>query len=241
MRCAYCTLRLLTASGRRAGFCPPVVRRGEGVRSGAPSWTTAQTQAVQGCTVCVVPPDLLPEPRAPDAGGRTSGGEDLWCYLPKRAGLSKVTRQAAQRRRNPVEDGVLVSCMAKPCQLGGAIFRHAKTLPTPLTLTLSRKGRGNGYRGRLRFANRPYTLIAPYVSPAWGRGHSPEVGTGTPVEGATLGPRRRGGSPAGLRKSCYRPWLSLPQCAVDHQSEQGGQQAPWLFYGAVSARSMEFH
>ena len=30
-------------------------------------------------------------------------------------GLSKVTRQAAQRRRNPVEDGVLVSCMAKPC------------------------------------------------------------------------------------------------------------------------------
>ncbi|MGL5395908.1 MAG: hypothetical protein ACRDBQ_11645, partial [Shewanella sp.] len=53
------------------------------------------------------------EPREPDAGGRTSGGLDLWCYLPKRAGLSKVTRQAAQRRRNPVEDGVLVSCMAK--------------------------------------------------------------------------------------------------------------------------------
>src|SRR5690606_2826026 len=38
--------------------------------------------------------------------------------------------------------------------------------------------------------------------------------------------RRRRGSPAGLRNNCYRPWLSLPQCAVDHQREQGGQQAP---------------
>ncbi len=28
----------------------------------------------------------------------------------------------------------------------------------PLTLTLSRKGRGDGYSGRLRFANRPYML-----------------------------------------------------------------------------------
>ncbi|MGL5467660.1 MAG: hypothetical protein ACRDCT_05625 [Shewanella sp.] len=37
-----------------------------------------------------------------------------------------------------------------------AIFRHVMTLPTPLTLTLSRMGRGNGDRGRLRFANRPY-------------------------------------------------------------------------------------
>ena len=78
MRCAYCTLRLLTGLGAAGWLLPPVVRRGEGIRSGAPSWTTAQTQAVQGCTVCVVPPDLLPEPREPDAGGRTSGGLDLW-------------------------------------------------------------------------------------------------------------------------------------------------------------------
>ncbi len=39
---------------------------------------------------------------------------------------------------------------------------HANTLlqgrdiTYPLTLALSRKGRGDGYRGRLRFANRPY-------------------------------------------------------------------------------------
>ncbi len=86
------------------------------------------------------------EPREPDAGGRTSGGEDFWCYLPKRAGLSKVTRQAAQRRRNPVEDGVLVSCMAKPCQLDGDIS-PSNDVTDPLTLTLSRKGRGDGYLG----------------------------------------------------------------------------------------------
>ena len=38
------------------------------------------------------------------------------------------------------------------------------------TLRLTRMGRGDGYRGRLRFANRPYTLIAPYASLAWGEG-----------------------------------------------------------------------
>ena len=33
---------------------------------------------------------------------------------------------------------------------------QVKDVTQPLTLTLSRKGRGNGYRGRLRSANRPY-------------------------------------------------------------------------------------
>lgn len=104
----------LTGLGAAGWVLPPVVRRGEGTRSGAPSWTTAQTQAVQGCTVCVVPPDLLPEPREPDAGGRTSGGGLSFGDF-SLATQRKVTRQAAQRRRNPIEDGVLVSCAAKPC------------------------------------------------------------------------------------------------------------------------------
>ncbi len=64
--------------------------------------------------------NLLPEPREPDAGGRTSGGgRSIGDF--SLATQRKVTRQAAQRRRNPVEDGVLVSCMAKPCQLDGDI------------------------------------------------------------------------------------------------------------------------
>ncbi len=81
------------------------------------------------------------EPREPDAGGRTSGGGLSFGDF-SLATQRKVTRQAAQRRRNPVKDGVLVSCMAKPCQRGWR----------PLTLTLSRKGRGNGYRGAMRSA-----------------------------------------------------------------------------------------
>ncbi len=137
----------LGAMGR---VLPPVVRRGEGTRSGAPPWTTAQTQAVQGCTVCVVPPDLLPEPREPDAGGRTSGGGLSFGDF-SLATQRKVTRQAAQRRRNPVEDGVLVSCMANPCQLDGDIS-PSNDVTDPLTLTLSRKGRGDGYLGAMRCA-----------------------------------------------------------------------------------------
>jgi len=109
-------------------------------------------------------------------------------------GLSKVTRQAAQRRRNPIEDGVLVPRMAQPCHLDGDIS-PSKDVTQPLTLTLSRKGRGNCYRGAMRFAYwhptrlhslipRPLPqgergwlprcnalrLLAPYLSPARGEG-----------------------------------------------------------------------
>ncbi len=199
---------LLTSLGAAGWELPPVVRRGEGTRSGAPSWTTAQTQAVQGCTVCVVPPDLLPEPREPDVGGRTSGGGLSFGDF-SLATQRKVTRQAAQRRRNPAEDGVLVSCTAKPCHLDGYIS-PSKDVTQPLTLTLSRKGRGDGYRGRLRFANRPYSTqfdpirsdstlqIAPSVASAWGMGTAPEA-DGNAHRGATLAPWRRRGRPAGLR------------------------------------------
>lgn len=68
-----------------------------------------------------------------------------------------------------------------------------KDVTQPLTLTLSHKGRGYGYRGRLRSANRPYSppidpkpypprgegivprcnalrLLAPYLSPTRGEG-----------------------------------------------------------------------
>ncbi len=130
---------------------PPVVRRGEGTRSGAPSWMTAQTQAVQGCTVCVVPPDLLPEPRAPDRRRANKWGRRLLVTL----GLSKVTRQAAQRRRNPVEGSALVSCMAKPCQK-----RRATPHPNPLP---------QGERKLLPWCN-ALRLLAPYLSPTRGEG-----------------------------------------------------------------------
>ncbi len=37
---------------------------------------------------------------------------------------------------------------------------QGRDVTQPLTLTLSHKGRGDGYRGRLRFANRPYAKVA---------------------------------------------------------------------------------
>lgn len=49
--------------------------------------------------------------------GWFAGGEDLWCYLPKRAGLSKVTRPSPKGGRNPFEASGLASCTAKPCRI----------------------------------------------------------------------------------------------------------------------------
>ncbi len=138
----------------RVGCCPPVVRRGEGTRSGAPSWTTAQTQAVQGCTVCVVPPDLLPEPREPNAGGRTSGGGLSFGDF-SLATQRKVTRPSPKGGRNPVEGSALVSCMAKPCQSSG--LRHrVMMLPTPHPGPLPQ--RGEGIRAKPGRGQRPRVL-----------------------------------------------------------------------------------
>ena len=133
----------LTGLGVAGWVLPPVVRRGEGTRSGAPSWTTAQTQAVQGCTVCVVPPDLLPEPREPDAGGRTSGGGLSFGDF-SLATQRKVTRPSPKDGRNPFEASSLASCTAKPC--------HHTTAPAASAIPRN---------GRLRLpANRPYDCTA---------------------------------------------------------------------------------
>ncbi|MNS09985.1 hypothetical protein D3C72_414870 [compost metagenome] len=88
------------------------------------------------------------EPREPDAGGRTSGGGLSFGDF-SLATQRKVTRQAAQRRRNPVKDGVLASCMAKPCHLGVGPHSSGNEVIQPLTLALSRKGRGDGYYGAM--------------------------------------------------------------------------------------------
>ena len=63
-----------------------------------------------------VPLDKRVSRRYPTSVGRISGGEDLWCDLPKRAGLSKVTRPGPKGGRNPVEGSALASHAAKPHQ-----------------------------------------------------------------------------------------------------------------------------
>lgn len=63
-----------------ARFCldPPPSCRVELNGSGAPSGMTAQSQLVQGCTICGVPSDPESEARETAVGGRLGGGEDLW-------------------------------------------------------------------------------------------------------------------------------------------------------------------
>ena len=104
--------------------------------------------------------------------------------------------------------------------------------------TLLPLGRGDCYRGRLRFANRPYSTRLDPTCPG---------AVGNPVEGGTLAPcRRRGmpgwhpsrpGKPAKFRRC--RPWLSLPQCAADPGLGKGANGHPLPSYGADGARSMD--
>ncbi len=108
--------------------------------------------AMDGPSVCAV--GQTGEPRAPDAGGRTSGG-DLSLGDFSLATQRKVTRPSPKGGRNPVEGSALVSCMAKPCQSSG--LRHrVMMLPTPHPGPLPQ--RGEGIRAKPGRGQRPRVL-----------------------------------------------------------------------------------
>ncbi len=96
---------------------PPSRRRVELNGSGAPSGMTAQPQLVQGCTICGVPSDPESEARETAVGGRLGGGGLSFGDF-SLATQRKVTRPSPKGGRNLVEDGVLASCVAKPCHQG---------------------------------------------------------------------------------------------------------------------------
>ncbi len=98
--------------------------------------------------------------------------------------------------------------------------------PTPLPL-----GGGDGYRGRLRFANRP-CLSRGRRKPH--RGWNPRP---LPRRGMPGWHPPRTGKPAKFRRC--RPWLSLPQCAADPGLGKGANGHPLPSYGAEGARSMD--
>ena len=94
--------------------------------------------------------------------------------------------------------------------------------PTPLPL-----GRGDCYRGRLRFAHRPYsTLLVP------GSSETPSRVEPSPLAAGA-------GCRAGICQRRYRPWLSLPQCAADPGLGKGANGHPLPSYGADGARSTD--
>lgn len=125
----------------RAGtvLVPPANRRVEFNGSGAPSWMMAQPQSAHGCAVCGAPSDPLDETREPAKRAVCRGRRLLVTF-----GLSKVTRQAAQRRRNLFEGSP-----SRPAWRSHAIKALDDMQPNqgmtlaPLTLALSHKGRGD--------------------------------------------------------------------------------------------------
>ncbi len=156
--------------------------------SGAPSGMTAQPQLVQGCTICGVPLDPESEARKPAAGGRLGGGGLSFGDF-SLATQRKVTRPGPKGGRNPVEDGVLASCVAKPRHQGhpqdwefgltppgsrtseyATLFEptashHIDNLRgtlTPLTLALSQGERGQRRRERQQAGKRKGAGQAPF-------------------------------------------------------------------------------
>ena len=170
------------------GFDPPPSRRVELNGSGAPSWMTAQPQLVHGCTICGVPSDPKSDAREPAVGGRLGGGGLSFGDF-SLATQRKVTRPSPKGGRNLVEDGVLASCVAKPCHQGhpqdwefgvtppgsrtseyASLFEPTGTHQidnlrgtlAPLTLALSQGERGQRRRERQQGGKRKGAGQAPF-------------------------------------------------------------------------------
>ncbi|MNZ82733.1 hypothetical protein D3C78_1014380 [compost metagenome] len=126
-----------------------------------------------------VPLDKRVSRRYPTSVGRISVGEDLWCYLPKRAGLSKVTRPCPKGGRNPIEGRTLVSHAAKPhqgasrwlgdparvCRRGADYFLRCNALrllhPTVFHYVAKPRHHNQSASVRIRCAIRTYDSMTP--------------------------------------------------------------------------------
>ena len=113
---------------------PPANRRVEFNGSGAPSGMMAQPKPRMA--KAKVPSAVLRPTRWTRGGnprsGRFVGGEDFWCYLPKRAGLSKVTRPSPKGGRNPCEGKALASLTLSHISQTGEPKKLATPHPGPL-------------------------------------------------------------------------------------------------------------
>ena len=133
---------------------PPVVRRDEPVCPGREAGRRASA-AGPGMAHRRVPSDKGVNRGHPTQEGEQAGVAFLLVtFLWPR----KEKSLAQARRADETPSRATPSC---PAWRSHAIHTWDDIAPCnevtqPLTLTLSRKGRGDGYRGRLRFANRPY-------------------------------------------------------------------------------------
>lgn len=74
---------------------------------GGPQRTLTDARDGEGQSPSARAVGQMGEPREPDVGGRTSGGVDLWCYLPKESGSfqshspSRAAAAKPRRGRSP--------------------------------------------------------------------------------------------------------------------------------------------
>ena len=112
------------------------------------------------------------------------------------------------------------------------------------------QGRGDGYRGRLRFANRPYSTqfdpirpnstlpIAPSVHRTRGHGHSPEGGREDPsrVQLSHLGVGARARLDAAKVATAPDCRYQIAPLTIDH--EKGANRRRWISYGFIERLTM---
>ena len=160
MRCACCTLRLLTCLGAAGWVLPPVVRRGEPVCSGREAGRRA-SGAEPGMAHRRVPWD-----KRVNRGHPTQEGEQVGvAFLLVTFLWPRKEKSLAQARRAGETPSRTAS--SRPARRSRAIeawggIRQAMTLPT-LTLTLSRKGRGGSNRSRRGSRAKPRRGRSPRV------------------------------------------------------------------------------
>ena len=100
--------RAMGQIGKGRAQLDPIWRENRDVRSGL--WPKPWMAKAKGPSARAA--GQAGEPKEPDAVGRISGGEDLWCDFENRASLSKVTHPSPKGGRNPVEANGLASCTA---------------------------------------------------------------------------------------------------------------------------------
>ncbi len=136
---------------------PPVVRRGEAVCPGREAGRRASAAGPW------MAHRRVPWDKRVNRGNPTQEGEQvgvafllvtfLWPRKEKSLAKPRSGGETLSRTKS--------SCPAWRSRADNVL--SDKDVTQPLTLTLSHKGRGDGYRGRLRFANRPYST--PSIDP----------------------------------------------------------------------------
>ena len=141
---------LLTSLGAEGSGLPPVVRRGEPVCPGREAGRRASAAGPW------MAHRRVPWDKRVNRGNPTQEGEQVGVAFLL---VTFLWPRKEKSLAKPRSGGETPSRTESSCP---AWRSHAKYLVAgqrryrPLTLALSRKGRGDGYRGRLRFANRPY-------------------------------------------------------------------------------------